>query len=422
MPRTIQRVGNILIASVMLMGLWGFGKEGNRNQAVAQPDRISQAQMQNLRLVKANTRFGFKLFSEIVKRQPNQNIFLSPMSVVLALTMAYTGANGETQQAMAKTLELQGMSLGEIQQATANLKLTLENNSDIQLNLANALWVNQQIQLRREFLQTNQKFFGAQITNLNFGSSDALNQINHWVSQQTNGKIRAIIDEILPNDLLILVNAIYFQGNWSYKFNPQLTQTHPFYLSRDRQKLHPMMSQTQLYPYWETAKFQAISLPYGQGQFSLYLFLPNSNSSLNAFYQELNAQTWEQWMWQFTESERSSIRSVDRVTLLLPRFKLEYEIELSQVLTALGMGIAFSPTADFSAMTSEAAAIGLVKHKTFVEVNEQGTEAAAATSVSATRSAMSPVEMIVDRPFFFVIRDDESGTILFMGSIVDPQS
>lgn len=425
MSRMIRKMGNILIASIMLMGLWGCWKVGNSNQAVAQPNRMNQTQMNNRqnpaidrRLVDANTRFGFKLFSEILKQQPNQNIFVSPTSVAIALAMTYTGASGETQQAMAKTLELQGMPLTEVQQAYANLRLTLENpDPNVKLSVANSLWARKDIDFKPEFLQTNQKFFGAQVTDLDFTDSQASQQINQWVSQKTNGKINQIVDRLQPDDLLFLVNAIYFKGNWSAEFNPRLTQQRPFYLSRG-QKTHPMMSQTGDYRYLETNEFQAISLPYSQGRFSLYVFLPKPNSTLNTFYQQLNPQTWEQWMRQFRKRDG---------TIVLPRFKLEYGIELSNALKALGMGVAFdAQTADFSAMSAVAAKIDQVKHKTFVEVNEEGTEAAAVTSVGIRATSIQmptePFQMTVDRPFFCVIRDNQSGTVLFMGSIVNPQS
>jgi serine protease inhibitor len=217
---------------------------------------------------------------------------------------------------------------------------------------------------------------------------------------------------------LYLINAIYFKGDWTEKFDKSQTKEYPFFSTSGQQKLQPMMSQKGDYKYLETESFQAISLPYGKnGIISFYVFLPKKNSNLTAFYPTLNAENWDKWMTQFAK-RKGSIR--------LPRFQMDYEVTLNDTLKALGMGEAFSNKADFSEMGKNFA-ISQVKHKTFVEVNEEGTEAAAATSVemvltSAFEPTIKPFEMIVDRPFFACIRDNQTGSILFMGSIAEPQS
>lgn len=376
-------------------------------------------------LVSANTKFGFKLFSELIKKQSNKNIFVSPSSVAIALAMTYNGANGTTQKAMAKTLELNNLSLQQINAANAILKTTLENaDPQVQVKIANSLWANQDYPSQQSFLQNSQNFYNAQVSNLDFNNPNAPQVINNWVQRNTNGKINQIIDKIQPDDVLYLLNAIYFNGKWTDKFDKKQTANYPFYLPNKQQLQQPMMSQTGEYSYYENANFQAVSLPYGQNRrFSLYIFLPQRNSSLAAFYKNLNATNWEQWINQFSSNRQGFIR--------IPRFKIEYETTLNDALKALGMSVAFSPQADFSGIsnvssTKKKLSISEVKHKTFVEVNEAGTEAAAVTSVgviaiSAVTNLAKPFQMIVDRPFFCAIRDDVTGTILFMGAIVNPQ-
>jgi serpin B len=330
--------------------------------------------------------------------------------------MTYNGAKGETQQAMAKTLELQGISLQEINSANAALIAAVQNADDkVQLNIANSLWAKQDINFNPDFLQTTENFYNATVTNLDFSDPGAVNAINDWVKQSTNGKIDRIVQQINPDDVMFLINAIYFKGKWTKEFEPEQTTQQPFYLTAGEEKQHPLMSQSGEYKYYENKKFQAVSLPYGNdGRLSLYVFLPSDNSSLTAFYQDLNADNWEKWMAQF-RNRQGSIR--------LPRFKINYELTLNDTLKALGMGVAFEPKADFSGI-GDNLALSEVKHKTFVEVNEEGTEAAAATSVGITLTSApseQPFQMNVDRPFFCAIRDNQTGTVLFMGSIVNPQ-
>jgi serpin B len=369
------------------------------------------------KLVTANTKFGFKLFSEVLKQDGKQNVFVSPSSVAIALAMAYNGASGETQRQMAKTLELQGMSLNELNRANANLKALLENpDSGVQLAIANSLWARQGTPFKPAFSQRNRDFYGAQITELDFAAPESKATINNWVKENTRGKITQIVDALKPDDVMFLINAIYFKGTWTKAFEKSETTNKPFYLSNGRPKSHPMMTQTGSYKYYETNQFQAVSLPYGKERVSMYLFLPKKTTSLASFTKTLTAENWQQWMGRF----RTQSGSVQ-----VPRFKLEYDVELKKALSALGMPIAFDANkATFDELSTASTKIDQVKHKTFVEVNEEGTEAAAATSIGMVTTAAptsQPFQMNVDRPFFCAIRDHKTGTVLFMGTIVDPK-
>ncbi len=421
-----QKVGAIAFSSLIFMGLVGWMRVIQMPSVLAEPvhevapsQLTAQRMTQNSvdpKLVAANVRFGFKLFSETLKREGNKNVFVSPSSVAIALAMVYNGAAGETQQAMAKAMELQGISLSELNQANAELIKLLENpDPKVQLAIANSLWARQGIPFNPDFLQRNQQFYQAKVTELNFQDPKAVATINNWVSQNTRNKITEIVDRLSPDDVMMLINAIYFKGNWSKQFDPATTKQEPFFLGNGRQKSHPLMTQTGEYRYLENDQFQAVSLPYGNSQrMSMYLFLPKSNSTLSAFLQTLTADNWEQWMRQFRNREGS---------IKIPRFKLEYETELVPVLSALGMENAFTDRANFAGLSSVPVQIDQVKHKTFVEVNEEGTEAAAVTAIGIRATSIMPTErfdMVVNRPFFCAIRDNHTGTVLFMGAIAEP--
>jgi serine protease inhibitor len=414
---------SMVAAGFVLTGILGGLMTQKINADSQTPKNTSLALQQpnppvDSKLVDANTKFGFKLFQKVLKQDSNKNIFVSPTSVAIALSMTYNGASGETQQAMAKALQLQGMSLQDINQANNTLKTSLENaDPAVQMSIANSLWAKQGISFKPEFMQQNQQFYGAKVTELDFAKPDSANVINSWVKENTKGKIEQIVDQLKPDDVLFLINAIYFKGNWTKPFDKSQTTQRPFTLSNGSQKQQPMMSQSGKYRYYENDSFQAVSLPYGKGRMSLYVFLPSKTTNLAAFQQQLQSENWQQWMNQFAMRQGS---------VQLPRFKFDYDVKLNNALKSLGMETAFSPRANFSNMTSATVAINEVKHKTFVEVNEEGTEAAATTSVgmvltSARMPAEEPFKMVVDRPFFCAIRDNQTGTILFMGSIKDPK-
>ncbi|MFB2770349.1 serpin family protein [Pelatocladus sp. BLCC-F211] len=409
-------------ASVVLMGVIGCTQVNSNTKVFAQSSVpssespvLQKSVLPDTKLINANTKFGFKLFEEVLKQENNKNVFISPASIAIALDMTYNGASGSTQQAMAKALELQGLSIQEINSSNTALKQLLENpDPQIQLSIANSLWANQEVSFKPDFLKTIQDSYQSKVTNLNFQDSGSVATINSWVKENTRGKIDKIVESIKPDQVLFILNAIYFKGRWTNEFDKQQTAQQPFYLTSANQKQHPMMSQKGKYKYYENEQFQAVSLPYGKdGKISFYVFLPKQNLSLKSFYQNLNSDNWEKWMSQFSQQE-GFIR--------LPRFKMDYEVRLNDALQALGMGEAFTNKADFSQM-GENFAISEVKHKTFVEVNEEGTEAAATTSVGIVQTSLpvnEPFRMIVDRPFFCAMRDNQTGSILFMGSILNP--
>ncbi len=365
-------------------------------------------------VISANTLFGFNLFSELVREDAGKNVFISPLSISIALGMTYNGAAGKTQEAMAKALELKGMKLEDINPGYAGLMKDLKSSDPrVELLIANSLWARREVEFEPDFLKRNKEFYKARITTLDFADPGSPGVINKWVSENTKGEIKKIVEQIDPQTVMFLINAIYFRGKWSCEFDKSRTKDDIFYLLDGTEKSVPMMSQSGRYQYYRGKGFQAVSLPYGDGRMSMYIFLPDEGSSLSDFLAGLNRENWGKWLPLFHYME-GDIR--------LPRFKLEYEKSLNNALESLGMGIAFDPgKADFRGMSDTTLYIQSVLHKAVVEVNEEGTVAAAVTSVMmGITSVPERFTFIVNRPFFFAIHDNQTNSLLFMGAVVKP--
>jgi len=397
----------VVLVFAILACLYIFGCKSNEKDNVGPVD----VKLASSKVVSASTDFGIKLFSELVKQKPGENIFISPLSIEIALSMTYNGAQKETQTAMARVLGLEGMSLQEVNQANASLLNALKVvDKDVLLEIANSLWARKGVEFNPDFLKRNQDFYDARTSVVDFSDPSTLGTINGWISEKTRGKINNMLDMIPPDAMLYLINALYFKGIWTIQFDKTKTKEMDFTLLDGSKKKVQMMWSKEEYMYYRGDRFEAISLPYGNGRTSMYIFLPDSNSSLEEFQGNLNTENWNLWMNSFHKIEQE---------ILLPRFKLEYKTLLNDPLKALGMGIAFGTGANFGGICLDGIFISRVLHNTFVEVNEEGTEAAAATVVEMMKSSL-PKRMIVDRPFFCAIRDKETGAILFMGSIVNP--
>ena len=367
------------------------------------------------KLVESGNSFGFKLFPQIIQDQPDQNVFISPLSASMALGMAYNGAANQTQTAMAEALELQGLTIPDVNASYQHvMALLILLDPKVQMNVANSIWYRQEYTFEDTFLNTNRTFFDATVSGMDFNNPSTVDVINQWVENKTNGRIDGIVDQIDPQTVMFLINAIYFKGDWTYKFDEDDTQDESFSKPDGSSVTVKMMHQEEDFDYFENDTFQAIDLPYGSGEFRMTVILPKPSTDINTFINSLDRTQWDAW----TESFSNRL-----VSLSLPRFKMEYERSLNDDLKALGMEIAFDPmVADFTNMYPPGQLfISNVKQKTFVEVNEEGTKAAAATSVEiGVTSAPLSVVMRVDRPFLFAIRERQEGAILFIGKIVNP--
>ncbi len=367
-------------------------------------------------LISANTGFGFNMFRELAAEDKDSNIFISPLSILLALAMTYNGAVGETSLAMGEALEFSGMDLEELNRGFRDLMVAIENaDSDIDMAIANSIWLREGFKPEEDFVDRNEKYYGSEVKELDFSTPDAVDTINGWISDATREKIKKMLREIPPDVIMYLINAIYFKGTWTYEFDENLTVDEDFNLLDGSSKKVPTMVQRRDFKYFEGDDFSSVRLPYGQDKMAMYMILPDAGVGVDTVLESFDGDTWNKITGSFSEIE---------VNIHMPRFKMEYGIKLlNTTLSSLGMGIAFGPEADFSGIAPDIF-ISRVLHKAVIEVNEKGSEAAAVTVVEMVESAMIEepelIEFIVDRPFFFVISDDRSGSILFMGKVVEP--
>lgn len=380
------------------------------------PSHVDYKDEDVTQIVKPQNELGFKLLP-MVHPDENNNVFMSPTSLFMALSMVYNGADGATKEEIANTLQSENIGIEDLNKANAALLENLHDKSKSELNIANSIWLNDEFALDDDFKENTSDYFNAKVQEINIGDANAADDINDWVEQATNEKITDMVDSPLSQDLVaMLINAIYFKGDWKYEFNSDLTETHDFQTSDGDTKQVPLMQLEEELNYMENDKFQAVELPYTDNETSMHIFLPKEDSSLEDFTESLTLDQWETWQEDFTETEG---------TLMLPKFELEYEVDLNDPLTELGMKTAFdTEEANFPniSMGDEQIFISDVKQKSYVKVNEEGTEAAAATETDMEVTSFNPdtFDMIVDRPFFFTITDNDTGTILFMGSMANP--
>jgi len=374
-------------------------------------------------LVEGNSAFAFELYKEL--KEKGGNLFYSPYSISLALAMTYAGARGETAEQMADTLQflLEQASLHpafnwlDAELAKRGEGAAGKDGEGFRLNIVNAIWGQKDYEFLPAFLDVLAENYGAGLRILDFITETEKSRlaINDWVSDQTEGRIEDLIPPGAIDALtrLVLTNAIYFNAAWEHPFDEKMTADGPFYLLEGGQVSVPMMKQTESFGYTEGEGYQALELQYDGGELSMVVFLPEAGQ-FEDFEKTLNAQQ--------VDAIISDLRHIE-VALTMPRFEFDSEFSLKDTLAGMGMPIAFSSSADFSGMTGmRELSISDVMHKAFVAVDEAGTEAAAATAVIVGLTAIPEptVEVTMDRPFIFLIRDIETGAILFVGRVLDP--
>jgi serpin B len=374
-------------------------------------------------LVDGNSEFAFDLFQALNQQQRNLsqqgNLFYSPYSISLALAMTYAGARNETATEMAQVLHFT-LPQDRLHPAFNGLDLALANRSEtgnsFQLHIVNAIWGQKGYKFLDSFLNVLGRNYGAGLRLLDFANQSETSRatINDWVSDQTKGKINDLLPQGSIDALtrLVLTNAIYFNASWLSSFNERLTSNGTFHLIDGDTVTVPMMKQTHFFVYVSGDGYQAVELPYNGSKLSMVILLPDSGK-FETFENKLNAS--------FASRIISDLKYCE-VDLTLPKFKYEYECSLANTLAAMSMPKAFSGDADFSGMTGNRdLAISDVIHKAYVSVDEAGTEAAAATAVTmAGAMPGEPAQMTVDHPFIFLIRDIDTGTILFIGRVMNP--
>ncbi|MFC2086121.1 serpin family protein [Bacteroidota bacterium] len=405
-----------LLIILLFPGLINSCKKDNIDP---EPDNsISDIELSNTdaALIQSSNEFGLELFAKIAgNEEVSENLFVSPMSVAFALAMTYNGADGSTKEAMESALKLTGLTTLEINTSFKYLMNALVNlDPDVLLQIANSIWYRDTFTVLDEFITVNQEYYSAEVSALDFSDPGAVDIINNWVAENTNDKITEIITQISPLTVMFLINAIYFKGTWKYEFDEAYTQNMNFYLADGSINSVPTMSMKATTNYFSDDLIQAIELPYGSDKFSMMVILPQHNYTCNDVIDQLNDDNWNTWISGFYE---------DEVNVYLPKFKFEYEKKLNEVLCDMGMDVAFDPdNANFSKINSlQQIYISKVKHKTYVDVNEEGTEAAAVTVVEMELTSVGDEKYFTaNKPFMFAIREKSTNSILFIGKVANP--
>lgn len=401
------------ICIVIFLTACNPSNSGEENPAdnVGQPDDASKETVRS-----GLNQLGFETLSGLDKNEDG-NLFISSISIWTALNMTYHGADGETKAEMEKVLGLENMDTDAL--FSANHALLTEQAADdegLELYLANAVWFREDIAMNDAYQEALKTYYLAQIEPLT--TADA---INDWVAEQTNDKIDTMVDDISPDLLLFLLNAVYFQGDWTHPFDENLTEEQEFHLADGSSiEIPTMVLHEEDLNYWEDDHVQVVSLPYEEEEtIQMQIFLPNEDTSFSEFQEDFSLAKWQEW---------TDALEHQTGTVFLPSFTLEYESELNELFIDLGMEQAFdSNQADLSKMFEETedldAYISKIFHKTFIDVNEEGTEAAGATSTEI-EVVSAPLEetftMEINRPFLFTITNTEEDIILFMGSVEQP--
>ena len=399
------------------MAVSGCGSgQDNGNLAIAEAVDFGTKDYE--RIIMPTNNLAYELLDKI-EANDDGNVFFSPASLWMALAIVYNGADGETKTEMAEAMQAQGIDVADLNKANASLMTALNKDSDnIQLTIANSIWLNEEFNLQKDYAKRTEDYFNAQTHQITISSNEASKKINEWVKKATNAKIDKMVDDPLDSNLVALVlNAIYFKGHWTYPFDKKQTEKRTFHLEDGTEKIAPFMKLQRKFSYMAGDGFQAVKLPYADGEMSMTVVLPDENLGLEDFKRTLSTENWGLFLTAFNEREG---------TILLPKFKMEYETELNGALEALGMPSAFTESADFSHMVEGDANlfISTVKQKTYIDVNEEGTEAAAVTGVQVgvtSAPADGPFHMEMNRPFFLMITDEETGVVLFVGYVANPQ-
>ncbi len=404
----------LAVLLVVVVGVvWGRGRGGAGQAGAAPPVHVDE------RLTSAVNDFGFRIYRDLAKRKPDENVFISPASVEVAFAITYGGARGATQTEIAKVFGYDGMTGDQVNQANADLAALLCSSSpNVEFCLANSLWPAKGAPIDQGYVSKSSRAFGASAQAIAPAAAKSVDRINAWVSEKTHGRITQIAE---PSDMvnaqLVIMNALYFKGDWTAKFDAANTQPGDFTKLDGSAIPVPMMSQRGQFAYARSDEAEAIRLPYGDKRFAATIVLPRRDASFGEFVGGLDAAKLRSLTDRMTQQEGA---------IVLPKFKIEYGTSLRDSLVALGMPRAFDGRADFSGMLTGGGAgifIGAAKHKTTLEVDEEGTVAAAATEVvmKGKGAAVGGFTMVVDHPFVMLIEDTKTGVLLFVGSIVQPE-
>jgi len=407
----------LFIIALSFLAFANFSCEKEESPKAGEMKSVTLTEKQR-QVITGSNAFGFEFFSKVNELSgSDDNLMVSPLSVSMALGMTRNGAANETLEAMTGTLGFAGMTDAEINESYKYIVETFSAlDPKVKLQIANSIWYRDGFSVLPAFIETNKTYFNAEVAPLDFSSPTAVDIINGWVNEKTNELIPEILDAIPADAVMYLVNAVYFKGQWKYQFDKEKTVEKPFTMANTSKVQVPAMIQHATYYYFKATDFEAVELPYNQGNYTMTVLLPNYNKSINDVISQLTQANWNTWSQQFSETD---------IQLQLPRFKYEYKEEnMKPILTALGMGVAFTDNADFARINPNAdLSISRVLHNTFIETNEEGSEAAAVTLVEMVETTAGPDQpyyFTVDRPFVYFISEKSTGTILFIGTVMNP--
>ncbi len=369
------------------------------------------------KIIAADNQFGFEIFQKVnASLDEPKNTMISPMSISLALAMVYNGTNGDTKKQMEDMLHKSGLTPDDINQSYEELVAALSSHDPkVELAISNAIFYRNTFSVKNDFITTNQNYYQAEVSGLDFTKTvETLNKVNGWVNTQTKGKIDKIIEQVNPEDVMYLLNAIYFNGEWQYRFDPKETTDMPFTKEDNQVVQVPTMTIENPYNYYSHESFQMIEMPYGSGKYSMLIFLPASGKNTSNVISLLTAENVNDWLLKMTEQKKK---------VYLPKFEFKFDDSLVDELQVLGMTDAFNDAkADLSGISDAAKlVISEVMHKSYIKVDERGTEAAAVTGITVGVTSIGPDNSFrVDHPFIFAIREKDTKAILFIGKVMNP--
>jgi serine protease inhibitor len=366
-------------------------------------------------LIESESSFAFDIFRKVVEKAGvSENVIISPLSISYALSMTLNGANGTTRNSMLEALRVNGISPEIINNSYKNLSEALLNvDSRILISIANSVWTEKNFVVKKPFTGILTGFYNAESKSFDITDPHAPDAMNSWIENKTNGLIKNMIDKLNDNSVMLLINAIYYKGKWKSQFDAKNTVQRSFNKPGGVSVVVPMMKQTDDFKVFTGGGFSVAEFPYGQGNFVMDVILPDDHNGVNGIIPLLNNSNLKTWLNQMGNRETD---------LSFPRFKYGYKKQLKDVLTDMGMGVAFSIYADFSNISDRDLLINDVTHQAFIETNEEGTEAAAATivDIGVTSLPVGRLTLSIDHSFIYIIREITTNTILFMGRVADP--
>jgi len=418
--KNVSKVVLFVTASISLVLVPSCNKNGPDDQPLDPGDPVTIAtEIHQKEVIDSANSFAFDLFQPILAdAKGNENIMISPFSITSALSMTLNGASGETYEAMKKALRLDGNTLEQINDTYLKLmKEMVPVDERVVLEIANSVWVEKRLLVKQKFMDDVKNWYKAEAKGIDVTDPNAVDIVNGWIEDKTHDKIRDMLDYLDPDLAMLLINAVYFNGKWRNQFDKADTKEEPFYVTPAEPKKVPMMHQEENLKALKDNNLTIVDIPYGQGNYSMLIVLPDAGVSVSIAAESLTSSKWNEWMDLLTNNTY-------KLELSMPRFKYEYKRLLNDDLIDLGMGIAFSDWADFSNISDQALQISRVIHQSYIETNEEGTEAAAATIVEMIRTTIGTEPSVwkvdIDRPFLYFIHETSTGTILFMGKVGDP--